>query len=98
MCSSGDTDNLPYGYMASRGGETPSETRDAPKTPALRQIHLTDVIELFRDPETEKVSEGYAMVWEILGEDEMFYELVVSFMSDPAAPGRKFTRKYRKWE
>lgn len=82
----------------SRGGENQPEELSAAQAPVLRQVHLTDVIELFRDPETEKRSEGYAMVWAILGEDENFYEMVVSFMDDPSAPGRKFTRKYRKWE
>lgn len=64
---------------------------------AVRKVVLGTVIELFRDPETEKVSEGYAKVWAIQKETEDFYELVVSFMDDPAAPGRKFIRKYRKY-
>lgn len=81
-----------------RGEESRCEARSAPQAGKLRQIHLTDVIELFRDPETETASEGYAQVWAIQEEDEMFYTLVVSFMSDPAAPGRKFHRKYRKWD
>lgn len=63
----------------------------------LRKVRLTDVIEIFRDPDTEKESEGHALVWEILEEDEDFYVLQVSFCADPAAPTRKFTRKYRKW-
>lgn len=77
-------------------GNTVSGAQTAPETAALRKIYLTDIIELFRDPEAETVSEGYAMVWAILEEDETFYTLVVSFMNDPAAPGRKFIRKYRK--
>lgn len=81
----------------SRAGEGRCEAQGAPQTGELRNIYLTDVIELFRDPETETVSEGYAQVWAIQEEDDMFYTLVVSFMNDPAAPGRKFLRKYRKW-
>lgn len=82
----------------SRAGEGACETQSAPQTGKLRKVYLTDVIELFRDPEAETASEGYAQVWAIQEEDEMFYTLVVSFMSDPAAPGRKFIRKYRKWD
>lgn len=70
--------------------------QDAHQCPDFRKVNLTDVVELFRDPEAETVSEGYAKVWAILEEDEEFYTLVVSFMNDPKAPGRKFTRKYRK--
>ena len=77
---------------------TVSGAQEAPETGVLRRVHLTDVIELFRDPDAETASEGYAMVWAILEEDEMFYTLVVSFMNDPKAPGRKFIRKYRKRE
>lgn len=73
-----------------------SGAQEAPETDVLRQVNLTDVIELFRDPETETASEGYAMVWAVLEEDETFYTLKVSFMNDPSAPARKFTRKYRK--
>lgn len=62
----------------------------------IRKIRLGDVIELFRDPETEKRSDGYAKVWDILEEDEKFYILTVSYLDDPLAPGRKFTRKYKK--
>ena len=63
----------------------------------LRKIVLGSVIELFQDPETEKKSEGFAFVWAVVNEDEMYYELQVSFCADPAGPGRKFTRKYRKY-
>lgn len=62
-----------------------------------REVHLSDVIELFQDPETETKSAGYAFVWAILKEDDAYFELQVSFLSDPAGPGRKFTRKYRKY-
>ena len=82
----------------SRVGESVCGAQSAPQTGELRKVHLTDVIELFRDPEEETASEGYAQVWAILEEDEKFYTLVVSFMSDPAAPGRKFIRKYKKWD
>lgn len=65
--------------------------------PALRKPILGDVIELFRDPETETLSDGFAFVWAIVSEDEQFYELQVSYCGDPAGQGRKFTRKYRKY-
>lgn len=81
----------------SRGGESLPEAPGAPATEVLRKVRLTDVIELFRDPEEETTSEGYALVHEILEEDDRYYTLVVSFMNDPHAPQRKFTRKYRKW-
>ncbi len=65
---------------------------------SYRKVILGTLVEIFRDPETENRSEGYAKVWAILEEDDMFYTLVVSFMDDPASPSRKFTRKYKKWE
>jgi len=64
---------------------------------AIRRVHLSDVVEIYQDPETETKSEGYAFVWAILEEHDDYYVLQVSFMGDPAAPGRKFTRKYRKY-
>ena len=64
---------------------------------AVREVRVGEVIEMYQDPETETKSAGYAFIWAILGEDDMFYELQVYFLSDPAAPGRKFTRKYRKY-
>lgn len=76
--------------------ESASEAQGARRCPDFRKVNLTDVIELFRDPEAETASEGYAKVWAILDEDAEYYTLVVSFMDDPKAPGRKFTRKYRK--
>lgn len=72
------------------------EMNDGDKIP--RKIILGTIIEIFRDPETETRSEGYARVWAVVDEDNTCYTLVVSFMDDPKAPGRKFTRKYRKWE
>lgn len=82
----------------SRGEGSSCEPQGESLGRVLREVNLTDVIELFRDAEEETVSEGYACVWEILEEDDMFYTLVVSYMSDPAAPDRKFVRKYRKWQ
>lgn len=82
----------------SRGGESSSGPQGVPLGRVLRKVNLTDIIELFRDAEIETVSEGYARVWEILDEDDMYYTLVVSYMGDPASPGRKFVRKYRKWQ
>lgn len=84
--------------MATIDSKIPSEPQEGPISPVLRQVHLTDIIEIFRDPEEETASEGYARVWEILDEDEMFYTLVISYMKDPAAPDRKFVRKYRKYQ
>lgn len=62
----------------------------------VRVIHLTEMIEIYRDYDQETVSEGFAQVWDILEEDDEYYVLRVSFLSDPMAPGRKFIRKYRK--
>lgn len=61
-----------------------------------REVRPGEVIELFQDPETETKSAGFAFVWAIVHEDKEYFELQVHFLSDPAAPGRKFTRKYRK--
>jgi len=64
-----------------------------------REVGYTDIIEIYKDPGTEQIVEGYAMVQEILEEDDEFYTLQVSFLDDPAYRlGRKFTRKYRKYE
>ena len=41
----------------SRGGESLPEAPGAPATEVLRKVRLTDVIELFRDPEEETTSE-----------------------------------------
>ena len=61
-----------------------------------REVRLGDEIEIFRDYETELISEGYARVWAILEEDPDYYVLYISFRADPKAPDRKYTRKYRK--
>jgi len=60
-----------------------------------RQVHIMDVLILYRDPMTEQVPEGYAKVWEVLEEQEDHFVLVVSFLGDPRE--RKVTRTYRKW-
>ena len=70
---------------------------ERPRREGAREVRVSDVIELYQDPETETKSAGFAFVWAILNEDDAFYELQVYFLSDPAAPGRKFTRKYRKY-
>lgn len=59
---------------------------------------MTDTVKIYRDPEDETIFERHAIVWAILEESEDYYVLQVSFLSDPKAPGRKFTRKYRKRE
>lgn len=60
----------------------------------IRTVRASDVVEIFKDPETEQHSEGFGLVWEVYGADEDFYELIVSFMGDPHE--RRVPRKYRK--
>lgn len=59
-----------------------------------RHVHLSDILLIYKDPDTEREIEGYAYVWEILEEDEDSYTLIVTFRGDPR--NRKVPRKYRK--
>lgn len=70
-------------------------TNKAPEK-VTRKVCLSDVIIIYKDPETESFPEGHARVWAILEETDEYYVLQVSFLGDPEAPGRKFTRKYFK--
>lgn len=60
----------------------------------LRTVQSKQVVEIYKDPETEEHIEGYAFVWEVFEEDDEFYHLIVSFMGDPHQ--RRVLRKYRK--
>lgn len=62
----------------------------------VRVVRAKDVVEIYKDPETEQHIEGYGFVWEVYELDENFYELIVSFMGDPHE--RRVPRKYRKRE
>lgn len=62
-----------------------------------RVVRLNDIVKIYKDPETELFFEGHALVWAILEVNEEFYVLQVSFFADPAHPGRKFTRKHKRW-
>lgn len=62
--------------------------------PQTRVVRASDVVEIFKDPETEQHSEGFGLVWEVYEADEDFYELIVSFMGDPHE--RRVPRRYRK--
>lgn len=59
-----------------------------------RNVRIKDLIEVYKDPETETQVEGYAYVWEIMEEGDTFFTLIVSFAGDPHQ--RKVPRKYRK--
>lgn len=58
-----------------------------------RIVRIKDVVEIYKDPETEEHIEGYAKVWEVMAKDDTFYTLIVSFLGDPHE--RRVERKYR---
>lgn len=60
----------------------------------LRVVQMGDMVEIFKDPDTEKDVEGHAFVREILEDDGEFYLLIVTFLGDPRE--RRVPRKYRK--
>lgn len=58
-----------------------------------RCVRIKDIVEIYKDPDTEQSLEGYAYVWEIMEKDENFFTLIVSFLGDPHM--RKVPRKYK---
>lgn len=60
----------------------------------IRKVNLSDIIVIYKDPETEKNPEGYAFVLDIQEGDDDFYILTVTFRGDPQK--RKVQRKLRK--
>lgn len=61
---------------------------------SVRIVQIKDVVEIYKDPETEQHLEGHAKVWEVMSQDDTFYTLIVSFLGDPCE--RRVERKYRK--
>ena len=64
------------------------------KTGTQRTVRINDIVEIYKDPETEEHLEGHARIWEIMSETDEFYSLIVSFMADPHR--RRVLREYRK--
>lgn len=57
-------------------------------------VSESDIVTIYKDPETETEPEGYAFVWDVQENDDEFYLLTVSFLGDPHK--RKVQRKYKK--
>ena len=59
-----------------------------------RVVRSKDIVEIYKDPDTEQHLEGHAFVWEVGEGSDEFFELVVSFLGD--SHQRRVLRKYRK--
>ena len=37
-----------------------------------RTVQIKDIVEIYKDPKTERHLEGHAKVWEVMSQDDMF--------------------------